>query len=148
MNNTPVSRYAHLFVRPRPWATPVFRDLSPNAHRWPVGAVFSVAYQEKDWPHLKNVLAPVVFFGEDGWPLDFPAEKKRLGAEVRAYVQTDVPRGWRWHLDTPEQWERAERNPTFLAELADGYPLLRPLLRAAPPPQLYGDRAEQQPARA
>lgn len=81
--------------------------------------MFAVTFRREDWPHLADDLPLTLYFGEDGWPLDFPKERKHLGEGVKAFVQTSVPLGWRWHLDCPEEWERAERDPEYAVGVTD-----------------------------
>jgi len=92
--------------------TPLFLDTHPEAFEGaPVEAKMLVRFRQEDFPHLgrdtDGRFPRDEYFGEDGWPVDFPAHQRDLSADVRRYVQTG-PSTWRsWDAS---RWTRARRN--------------------------------------
>jgi hypothetical protein len=105
-NSTKTSVYAHLYLgNAASDPSPVFRDLSPTRSpggAWPPGAAFAVSLKNDDGSTFLE------YFGQDGWPLDFPAEFKRFALVVKRELQV-YP--WPWRSFDDVAWRRAEMYP-------------------------------------
>ncbi len=93
---------------------PVWREDAPDAFKWPEGAVFAVVFVRPDpvtfwWnSHYGDVASFTEFFGEDGWPVAFPADKRDLAERLRRELQAAIHdwRGWEQH-----EWESVRNHP-------------------------------------
>jgi hypothetical protein len=106
---TEPSRYSSVYLGiPGEDPTPVFRDTHPEAFEGALAqAVMLVRFRAEDFPHLRPLSwrFPVdEYFGEDGWPVDFPAGERDLNEDVRRSVQVCPTR---WRAWTTADWNDA-----------------------------------------
>jgi len=92
--------------------TPLFRDTHPEAFEGaPAHAVMLMRFRAEDFPHLRPLpwRFPVdEYFGEDGWPVDFPQKERDLNEDVRRFIQTGPSR---WRTWTEADWVDARARP-------------------------------------
>ena len=122
MHISSTSKFAHLFLGYSHDPQPVFRDLEPQAHNWPDGAVFAITVHREElvfqdhWPFPGQDSA-TEFVAEDGWPVGFPEDKKNgFFVDPKGYGEgfyrglfhRGVPRSWTsW---TSEEWQQFQQN--------------------------------------
>lgn len=110
-----VDRSAYLGDPSQGDPTPVFRDEASDAETWPEGAAFKVVFMETGCRfsyilEIRKLLPATEFYGADGWPVDFPADKKHLHVYIKEELQV-CPSGWRqW---TEWAWNRLEECASY-----------------------------------
>ena len=125
LNSSARSKFAHLYLgTPGADPVPVFRDLQPDClpdgTSWEEGAVFAVWFDGDRHPEKRTMGSPHVdvweFFGEDGWPLNFPEDCKVPEPSFLREFQV-FPYGWRaWRPASLVQTANIERRrPTGFA---------------------------------
>lgn len=102
-----MSKYSHIWLGELHDPSPVFRDEAPNAFAWPLRAVMAVTFTREDFPNLARNIRPALpyteFYGEDGWPVELPEERKaQVAPLIKAELQV-FPDNWReFHA---REWE-------------------------------------------
>jgi hypothetical protein len=96
---------------------PVWREDAPDAFEWPEGAVFAVVFNRPSY-----AMSPMSFwaacygdvpsftqlYGNDGWPVDFPNERKDLSEIMRREIQVSY---CGWETWDEAEWKHAKRYP-------------------------------------
>lgn len=87
---------------------PVWRDEAEDAESWPEGAAFKLVFTREICGDVAYDFPCTEFYGADGWPVDFPEERKHLSDLVKEDFQV-LPRLWRTYHE--RAWATLERRP-------------------------------------